>query len=112
MHQKQIKNLDKTIGHNIRCYRTLEGLASQDMAKELGISQQQLSKYEKGINRISVTRFFHISEILNVDIKTLSTISEKETMHTNCLQLMKDYRKLNYNNKRIVRDLASSLGVK
>jgi len=60
--------VDRTIGRNVRVYRVAKGLSQSDLANQLGISFQQLQKYEKGTNRIGSGRLLKIAQILNVDI--------------------------------------------
>ncbi len=54
----------KTIGENIRHFRTTSGMSSIDIANLLGISHQQLSKYERGQDRISIDKLVDICKIL------------------------------------------------
>jgi ribosome-binding protein aMBF1 (putative translation factor) len=60
--------LDEQIGRRIRDRRTLSGLAQHELAKALGISHQQLQKYEAGKNRISASRLWRCAEILHTPI--------------------------------------------
>lgn len=58
--------VDTHVGHRLRALRTLRGLTQQDVAQGLGISFQQVQKYELGRNRISASKLFDIAKILNV----------------------------------------------
>jgi transcriptional regulator with XRE-family HTH domain len=60
--------LDERIGSQIRDYRTMSGLSQNALATALGISHQQLQKYETGTNRISASRLWHCAEVLGVRI--------------------------------------------
>jgi transcriptional regulator with XRE-family HTH domain len=60
--------LDERIGSHIRDYRTMSGLSQHALATALGISHQQLQKYETGTNRISASRLWHCAEVLGVRI--------------------------------------------
>lgn len=57
---------DKIVGANIRKNR--KGMPQEKLADELGITFQQVQKYEYGTNRVSAGRLFQISKILKVDI--------------------------------------------
>ncbi len=63
-----IQLIEKKIGEKIRELRKLHGLSQMDLAEKLGLSFQQIQKYEKGLTRISVSRLSDISEIFGVDI--------------------------------------------
>ncbi len=54
------------LGQKIRLRRKYVGLTQADLASEIGISFQQMQKYEKGINAISLARLQRISEVLKL----------------------------------------------
>ncbi|MGB0694613.1 MAG: helix-turn-helix domain-containing protein [Rhodospirillaceae bacterium] len=60
--------LDVYVGNRIRIRRTLLGMSQNQLAQSLGISFQQVQKYERGTNRISSSRLFDIGLRLGVDI--------------------------------------------
>lgn len=60
--------IDIKIGEKIKNARKSWGLSQIELAERLGISFQQIQKYEKGYTRISVMRLYQISEALGVDI--------------------------------------------
>ena len=60
--------LDRLIGRNIRFFRIEGGLSQTELAEHIGVTFQQLQKYEKGSNRISASRLQHISQILQVPV--------------------------------------------
>lgn len=47
------------------------GMTGADLAKRLNISQQQMSRYERGINKFSVDTLFNVSIILNIPLEKL-----------------------------------------
>jgi transcriptional regulator with XRE-family HTH domain len=63
--------LDKVVGRNVRVHRLAKGMSQTDLANELGITFQQIQKYEKGTNRVGSGRLFEISVILGVSVLTL-----------------------------------------
>ena len=63
-----IQLIEKKIGEKIRELRKLHGLSQMELAERLGLSFQQIQKYEKGMTRISVSRLSDISEVFGVDI--------------------------------------------
>ncbi len=60
--------IDVYIGHRILQRRVLLGISQERLASLLGISFQQVQKYEKGRNRISGSRLWDISRVLDVDV--------------------------------------------
>jgi transcriptional regulator with XRE-family HTH domain len=60
--------VDKQIGARVRMRRLTLDMSQQKLAADLGISFQQLQKYEKGVNRIGAGRLQQIAEILQVPI--------------------------------------------
>jgi transcriptional regulator with XRE-family HTH domain len=63
--------IDKFVGKKIYSLRMSKGMKMGELACILGISQQQLHKYEKGINRISIGRLIHIAKALEVEVAWL-----------------------------------------
>lgn len=60
--------IDKQIGQKIKQLRKGWGLSQSELAEKIGISFQQVQKYEKGATRISVMRLQQISKALGVNI--------------------------------------------
>ena len=67
--QRNVKSplpMDATIGQRIRAQRLNRGMSQTELADTLGITFQQVQKYEKGANRVSVSRLQQIAEALGV----------------------------------------------
>lgn len=60
--------LDQEIGERIRAARHAHSVTQQDLAAQLGITFQQLQKYESGANRVSASRLSEIAGALDVAI--------------------------------------------
>ena len=60
--------IDEHVGARICARRKLLQLSQKQMAEKLGITFQQIQKYEKGVNRIGAGRLYTIASILGVDI--------------------------------------------
>jgi transcriptional regulator with XRE-family HTH domain len=60
--------IDVHVGSRIRLRRTIAGISQEQLADGLGLTFQQVQKYEKGTNRVSASRLQHISEVLEVPI--------------------------------------------
>ncbi len=59
---------DRKIGHLVKGLRKTKGMSQMDLAEILGVSYQQVQKYEKGASRISIERLEQISKALNAPI--------------------------------------------
>lgn len=68
MLKRKASNIDELIGRRIENRRKTLGLSVSSFSKRLGVSSQQLYKYETGVNRISASALKEISEILNVSL--------------------------------------------
>lgn len=58
----------KTTGQIVKEYRKAKGMSQMDLAEMIGVSYQQVQKYEKGTNRISIDRLKQIAKALDVPI--------------------------------------------
>jgi len=68
---KQPNNIDVEVGHRIRARRLANGMSQEVLARALGITFQQVQKYEKGANRVSASRLTHIAEVLQTPVTAL-----------------------------------------
>jgi transcriptional regulator with XRE-family HTH domain len=63
--------VDKHVGGRVRMRRIMVGMSQDTLGKKLGLTFQQIQKYEKGTNRIGASRLQQISEILGVPVAFL-----------------------------------------
>jgi transcriptional regulator with XRE-family HTH domain len=68
MPRRVIDPIDKHVGSRVRMRRLMLGMSQTDVAGALGLTFQQLQKYEKGSNRISASRLQHLSQILQIPV--------------------------------------------
>ena len=68
MANKSPDSVDKQIGMRVRMRRLTLDMSQQKLAADLGVSFQQLQKYEKGVNRVGAGRLQQIADILQVPI--------------------------------------------
>lgn len=88
---ERANELDRQVGSRIRELRVQRGMSQIELASRIGTSYQQLHKYERGHNRVSVGRLGNIVEALNVSMTDffagLSEIAEGDnelrTLHLN-----------------------------
>ena len=66
--KKQANPVDAHVGHRVRLRRMLIGMSQERLGELLGLTFQQVQKYEKGINRIGAGRLFEVAGILGVPV--------------------------------------------
>lgn len=66
--KKKPNPIDVHVGKRVRLRRTMLGLSQEKLGDSLGITFQQIQKYEKGSNRIGASRLQQLSEILKTPI--------------------------------------------
>ena len=60
--------VDIHVGGRVRLRRTLLGMSQDKLGQALGLTFQQVQKYERGANRIGSSRLYHLSQILDVPV--------------------------------------------
>ena len=65
---KRIEPVDKLVGQNIRIFRMAKGISQTELGNSVGVTFQQIQKYEKGANRVGSSRLARIAGILKVPI--------------------------------------------
>ena len=70
--------IDVHVGNRIRLRRTLLGLSQEKMASLLGLTFQQVQKYERGMNRVGASRLWDIGKVLDVPIGFIYEDMDKE----------------------------------
>jgi transcriptional regulator with XRE-family HTH domain len=78
--------IDKHVGNRVRMRRMMLGMSQEKLGEALGLTFQQVQKYEKGTNRVGASRIQQISEILQVPISFLfegspTAISKAESLN-------------------------------
>ncbi len=60
--------IDIHVGARVRLRRNLLGLTLETLARAIGVTYQQLQKYERGVNRVGASRLFNLSHVLDVPV--------------------------------------------
>jgi transcriptional regulator with XRE-family HTH domain len=60
--------IDVHVGSRVRLRRTLLGMSQEKLGEALGLTFQQVQKYERGVNRIGASRLFDLARVLDVPI--------------------------------------------
>ena len=71
MSTKAPNPVDKYVGSRVRMRRIMLGMSQEKLGLALGLTFQQVQKYEKGTNRVGASRIQQISEILEVPVSFL-----------------------------------------
>lgn len=112
-----ISQVDKFIGNKIYSLRLGKGLSRQQLAEVIGVTHQQLQKYEKGTNRISAGRLVLIARALEKTPEYFyegfdgNKIPEENTMHQRmCIEVSRNFMKLrNSDHQHAINSLIRSL---
>jgi transcriptional regulator with XRE-family HTH domain len=80
----KVTETDKIIGMNIKIMRVSKGFNCSKLAYKIGITPQQMGKYEKGTNRISASAIWNFAKIMNCPIdcffQNIINLKEKENV--------------------------------
>ena len=112
-----IAQIDKFIGDKIYNLRLGKGLSRQQLAEAIGVTHQQLQKYEKGTNRISAGRLVLISRTLERTPEFFyegfdeNSAPQENTMHQRmCIEVSRNFMKLrNTDHQTAINSLLKSL---
>ena len=111
-------DLDRKIGKRIRHARWISRLSQYDLAVEIGVSCQQIQKYETGANRVSASTLYRISKCLNFDLIYFYDLSASEyddafdasiLRSKSAIEFIKCYARLSVGKKKLLEDIANTL---
>ncbi len=74
--------VDVHVGKRVRLRRTLLGMSQEQLGASLNITFQQVQKYERGANRISASRLWDISQILDIQVSYFFDDMTDDTMRS------------------------------
>jgi transcriptional regulator with XRE-family HTH domain len=63
--------MDQRIGEKIRALRLEQNITQQWLGEQIGVTYQQIQKYEKGSSRMSAVTLFEVCQVLNVPISSM-----------------------------------------
>ena len=88
MRPKEATEVDQTVGARITAMRRAKGLSQSDLGIAVGVTFQQIQKYEKGINRVGAGRLQQIAKCLDVPVATLFEDAAETTKQPRDLLLL------------------------
>lgn len=98
------------IGQNIRKHRAWAGFNQEELGKHLGITAQQISKFERGENRITASQLLQIANTLGISVQTLLGEVFKALPTTRSdHQFMRDYKELPRGTQETLRELVRAI---
>ena len=71
MDTRGVSETDRQVGERMRDCRLALGMSQTTMAERIGVTFQQVQKYEKGVNRVSAGRLRRIADVLAVSVASL-----------------------------------------
>lgn len=66
---RRANTVDSHVGARVRLRRMLLGMSQEKLGESLGLTFQQVQKYEKGVNRIGASRLFDLAHVLGVPVQ-------------------------------------------
>jgi transcriptional regulator with XRE-family HTH domain len=92
MSNKSATKIDRSIGRNIRVHRLAKEMTQEVLGEKIGVTFQQVQKYEKGTNRVGSGRLYEISEILEVPVQSLydGETPQKQSRKSSPFELLTD----------------------
>ncbi|HEC8327917.1 TPA: helix-turn-helix transcriptional regulator [Providencia rettgeri] len=70
--------ISKIIGNKITYYRKMKGMTLDSLSKVVGVSEQQQSRYERGINRINIDRLYQYAKIFDINLIDFFVFNKNE----------------------------------
>ena len=113
--------IDAEIGRRIRTLRQTRGLTMEQVADQLGVSHQQIQKYETGYNRVSAARLFELAQVFDVPISAFfeglqlaadQAAQDATSVDSRSYKLAYEFDKLSEPQKRAVLSLVQSMSDK
>lgn len=120
------QGIDQHVGERLKQIRKQKGLTQDDLAEKLGVSFQQIQKYENGKNRISYSKMVELSQFLKVSLDSFiagfdqsaqgmsdnaqeSLVSQKETDELLKVYYSLEDPKLRKNLLKLVKSMADNM---
>ena len=111
--------LDAMVGAKIRMFRINRGLSQTALAERVGVSFQQVQKYEKGSNRVGASRLSQIASVLGITVGELFESSQEKIATANspvhllaepgALRVLKAYLRTNSRVRLAIAKLVESI---
>ncbi|MFY9589667.1 helix-turn-helix domain-containing protein [Rickettsia endosymbiont of Halotydeus destructor] len=112
-----IQKMDTYIGKKIYSLRIAKGLSRQQLAEQIDVTHQQLQKYEKAINRISIGRLVFIAKALDKnidyffeDLEEAGNLQPIDTKHQRMrMEVSRNFEKIDSTDQQAINNLIKCL---
>ena len=106
--------IDEHVGKKLRHFRTLTNMTQTQLAEGLGVSFQQVQKYETGSNRVSASKLYEAAKLMKVPIsdffpKDASDADEFEAIDHHEADMLRAYRAASPDVRQAMHSFAQSL---
>ncbi|BBV06039.1 helix-turn-helix domain-containing protein [Providencia hangzhouensis] len=80
------ENVNIKLGYLIKKLRKKKGISGAELAKKLNVSQQQVSRYERGATKLSFEKLIELTIYLDLDLSKLKSEIEKKEVYISMTQ--------------------------
>ena len=108
--------VDIHVGNRMRAMRLLRGLSQSALGTQLGVTFQQIQKYERGANRLSASMLWHAADALNVPVSYFfdefrpdQPTAKQDQPRSDEIALVRHFRRLPQRLQRALAELAEVL---
>lgn len=112
--KRSTTEFDKDLGGRVRAVRTAMKMTQSDLAQAVGLTFQQIQKYEQGTNRISASMLLQLGAAMKADFSAqVSPDGGRPAESVRSLEadrLLADFTRLNTDRQRLVLQLVTALG--
>lgn len=106
-HTRKANAVDYDIGRRLTACRKSLGISRKTLAEKIGITAQQLHKYETGANRLPVSRLCDIARALNIQAHILLPCTEDSITVASSLGLIRDFQRIGPMHQQAIRQLVA-----
>ncbi|MNU29755.1 anaerobic benzoate catabolism transcriptional regulator [compost metagenome] len=111
--KRSTTEFDKELGAQVRSVRVAAGMTQSELGAAVGLTFQQIQKYEQGANRISASMLLQLSQALNADFSAAVALKgarpSGEVRSREEEWLLADFARLDAGRQRLVLDLVRTL---
>ena len=109
MTKQFITEVDRQAGEKLRYYRNMRALTQQKLARRLNITPQQLQKYEKATNRMTIGILYKAAQALNVPIVEFFDSQTMPKSNRKSDEIVRNFHQLSPQRQQIMLDISRSL---
>ena len=80
INQRKTDSIDISVGQRIKVERLARRMSQTELAEQIGITFQQVQKYEKGVNRVGASRLSRIAEVLGIPVAAFFETNASATL--------------------------------